>query len=87
MKVQSSSVEIKDHYMYNNYEYQSTQIKEEGGKYLAFPTKTMIQFKTNVQTPKVGLMLVGWGGNNGTTVTGGIIANKFKVQFNSRKGP
>lgn len=32
-------------------------------------------------------MFVGWGGNNGTTVTGGIIANKHKVVFNTKKGP
>ena len=27
-------------------------------------------------TPTCSVMLVGWGGNNGTTVTGGILANK-----------
>lgn len=26
--------------------------------------------------PLRSVMLVGWGGNNGTTVTGGILANK-----------
>ena len=27
------------------------------------------------------LMLVGWGGNNGTTVTAGILANRRRVPF------
>lgn len=27
-------------------------------------------------SPRCSVMLVGWGGNNGTTVTGGILANK-----------
>ena len=31
-------------------------------------------------------MFVGWGGNNGTTVTGGIIANKHKKVFNTKRG-
>lgn len=31
-------------------------------------------------------MFVGWGGNNGTTVTGGILANKHKIVFNTKKG-
>lgn len=31
-------------------------------------------------------MLVGWGGNNGTTVTAGILANKFNIQWNTKKG-
>ena len=31
-------------------------------------------------------MFVGWGGNNGTTVTGGILANKHQVQWNTKRG-
>lgn len=31
-------------------------------------------------------MLVGWGGNNGTTVTAGILANKYQVLWNTKKG-
>ncbi len=29
--------------------------------------------------PKLGLMIVGWGGNNGSSLTAGIIANRDKV--------
>jgi myo-inositol-1-phosphate synthase len=32
-------------------------------------------FKTSRQVPKVGVMLIGWGGNNGSTLTAGILAN------------
>jgi len=31
-------------------------------------------------------MLVGWGGNNGTTITAGILANKQKLSWNTKKG-
>lgn len=31
-------------------------------------------------------MLVGWGGNNGSTLTASIIANKLKMQWKTRKG-
>lgn len=31
-------------------------------------------------------MLVGWGGNNGTTLTGGILANKYNINWNSKRG-
>jgi len=34
----------------------------------------------------MGLMLVGWGGNNGTTVTAGIIANKLGIQWETKEG-
>ena len=35
------------------------------------PKKEVYTFRTKRQVPKVGLMLVGWGGNNGTTTTAG----------------
>lgn len=31
-------------------------------------------------------MLVGWGGNNGTTVTGAILANKYQMQWQTKDG-
>jgi myo-inositol-1-phosphate synthase len=31
-------------------------------------------------------MLVGLGGNNGTTFTGGIIANREKLTWHTKKG-
>jgi myo-inositol-1-phosphate synthase len=31
-------------------------------------------------------MLVGWGGNNGSTVTGAIIANKLGLSWNTKDG-
>ena len=34
------------------------------------------QIKVDQKIPKLGVMFVGWGGNNGTTITAGILANK-----------
>ena len=34
------------------------------------------QIKTDSKVPKIGVMLVGLGGNNGSTFTAGILANK-----------
>lgn len=31
-------------------------------------------------------MLVGWGGNNGTTVTGAILANRHRMSWNNKEG-
>ena len=30
--------------------------------------------------------MVGWGGNNGTTITGGILANKHNITWEDKKG-
>jgi len=34
----------------------------------------------------MGLLLVGWGGNNGSTVTAGIMANKHKISWETKEG-
>ena len=44
-------------------------------------------FKTGRSVPKVGVMLVGWGGNNGSTLTAGILANKLDVMWHTKEGP
>ena len=48
--------------------------------------KTSLTFRTERNVPKVGVMLVGWGGNNGSTVTAAILANKNSMQWNTKDG-
>jgi myo-inositol-1-phosphate synthase len=36
--------------------------------------------------PKLGIMLVGLGGNNGSTLVAGIIANKKKLSWDTKNG-
>ena len=51
------------------------------------PQRSVYEFKTERAVPKLGLMLVGWGGNNGTTITAGILANKHKIDWDTKEGP
>lgn len=48
--------------------------------------KTQVTFKTQLKVPRVGAMLVGWGGNNGSTVTAAILANKHRMSFETKDG-
>ena len=41
---------------------------------------------TYMKVPKLGIMLVGWGGNNGTTFTRGLLANKYGINWNTKEG-
>ena len=41
-------------------------------------------FRTGREVPKVGLMLVGWGGNNGSTVTATVLANKHELSWKTK---
>jgi myo-inositol-1-phosphate synthase len=38
------------------------------------------------KVPRVGVMLVGWGGNNGSTVTAAITANKHNITWQRKEG-
>ena len=70
------------------YTYRTTTVSQAGnGKYVATPKETVYDFKVDRKVGKVGMMLVGWGGNNGTTVTAGIIANRRGLVWDTREGP
>ena len=85
--VDSPNVAYTDSEIRSTYTYRTTKVtKNANGKYVAQPVSTVYDFKTDRQVPKTGLMLVGWGGNNGSTVTAGIIANRNKLSWESREG-
>lgn len=45
------------------------------------------EFKTDTKIPKVGLMMVGIGGNNGTTVCATVLANRHNISWSTKTGP
>ena len=48
---------------------------------------TLNHLKFNLKSNElVGLMMVGWGGNNGSTLTASLIANKKGLKWNTRTG-
>ncbi|KAH0625740.1 hypothetical protein JD844_033951 [Phrynosoma platyrhinos] len=50
------------------------------------PSSTRLTFCTERHVPKLGVMLVGWGGNNGTTVTAAVLANKLGLTWMTKVG-
>ncbi|KAI1760442.1 myo-inositol-1-phosphate synthase [Hypoxylon sp. FL1150] len=86
--VSSPNVVYTDNEILSKYTYRTTSVTKNGaGKYVATPKETVYDFKVDRKVPKVGMMLVGWGGNNGTTVTAGIIANRRGLVWETREGP
>ncbi len=45
-----------------------------------------IQFKTQSIIGKIGVMLIGMGGNNGTTCIAGCLANKLGITWETKQG-
>lgn len=80
LQINSPNIKYLKDEIISQYQYETVDTKvqvENGVKYItATPKKTTYQFKTQTTVPKVGVMIVGLGGNNGTTFTGGILANQ-----------
>jgi myo-inositol-1-phosphate synthase len=85
--VQSPNVKYTDSDITSKYAYRTTEVNVTDGKYVASPKEKLYDFKTERKVGKVGLMLVGLGGNNGTTVTAGILANRQGLTWETREGP
>nr|XP_017529973.1 inositol-3-phosphate synthase 1 isoform X1 [Manis javanica] len=68
------------------YEYQTTNVSREGGVLKVHPTSTRFTFRTARQVPRLGVMLVGWGGNNGSTLTAAVLANRLRLSWPTRTG-
>ncbi|GAY62250.1 hypothetical protein CUMW_216270 [Citrus unshiu] len=84
-KVESPNVKYTDNEIHSVYDYETTELVHENrnGTYqwIVKPKTVKYEFKTDVHVPKLGVMLVGWGGNNGSTLTGGVIANREGISW------
>lgn len=45
-----------------------------------------LQIRTQCRVPRLGVMLVGWGGNNGSTLTAALEANRRQLNWRTRSG-
>jgi len=81
-KVCREGVQYTDNEIISSYTYNSSIV--EGNS--VYPTIKEYVFKTDRKVPKTGVMLVGWGGNNGSTLTAGILANKHNLTWNTKEG-
>ena len=88
MYINSPNTKIKDEYMYSDYIYEVTKALKNTctGQYDLVSEFKKYQLRTELRVPRVGLMLVGWGGNNGSTLTASLIANKNKLSWKTRRG-
>ena len=86
--VNSPNVTYTDAEIKSKYTYRTTSVDTDAsGKFVATPKETLYDFKVERKVPKVGVMMVGWGGNNGSTVTAGIIANRRGLVWDTKEGP
>jgi myo-inositol-1-phosphate synthase len=85
-KVQNDNTKNTTDYIESKYNYTTSKITQDQGMFNIEPVIEEYTFRTNKKIPRLGLMLVGLGGNNGTTVMGGVLANKHNITWNTKRG-
>ncbi|GJM84394.1 hypothetical protein PR202_ga00058 [Eleusine coracana subsp. coracana] len=91
-RVESPLVRYGDGEIESEYRYDTTEVvppaAEANGTaagWVVRPKSVTYNFKTSTNVPKLGVMLVGWGGNNGTTLTAGVIANREGISWETKE--
>ncbi|RVE57359.1 hypothetical protein OJAV_G00215430 [Oryzias javanicus] len=84
--INSPNVKYTDTHIFAKYSYESTSVQQDGSNITVTPRSTEMTFRTERRVPRLGVMLVGWGGNNGTTVTAAVLANKLGLTWRTKNG-
>lgn len=76
--------EVQDGYIDVTYETRFQMYDE--ATHTSRPILKEKRIRTETKVPKLGVMLVGLGGNNGSTFTAGILANSKQLTWQTRNG-
>uniref|UniRef100_A0A4W4GAA0 inositol-3-phosphate synthase n=1 Tax=Electrophorus electricus TaxID=8005 RepID=A0A4W4GAA0_ELEEL len=86
IRINSPNVRYTEQYIESQYSYHTSTVSADGDTYTVTPNTTEFTFCTVRTVPKLGVMLVGWGGNNGSTVTAAALANKLGLTWRTKTG-
>ncbi|TFK50913.1 Myo-inositol-1-phosphate synthase [Heliocybe sulcata] len=84
--VQSESVSYSDEHIVSKFSNRGSEAVFANGQYSVKPTVKPFEFQTTRKVSKTGLMMVGMGGNNGTTLSATIIANRHGISWRTKSG-
>jgi hypothetical protein len=71
VRVNSSNVSYSSDHIVSTYDYNTVDVETKDGVVIAQPRTRRFKIRTERNVPKTGLMIVGLGGNNGTTLYAG----------------
>ncbi|KAH8418431.1 hypothetical protein KR222_010248 [Zaprionus bogoriensis] len=87
LEIISPKVHVDDEFIETDYEYHTSHVRRTAaGQLQVHPQTTALKIRTGRQVPKLGVMLVGWGGNNGSTLTAALEANRRQLQWRKKTG-
>jgi len=85
-KVNSPLVKYEEDSITSEYVYRTSKVKVNGADVVVEPTETKYRFRTQTNVPRTGVLIVGLGGNNGSTLVAGITANREKISWHTKTG-
>ena len=84
--VEGESVQHTENCITAQYVHRKVGLEQTPEGNRATISNTTYHFQTQRHPGRVGLMMVGLGGNNGSTILGGILANKHAITWRTKKG-
>ncbi|TDL22926.1 Myo-inositol-1-phosphate synthase [Rickenella mellea] len=85
--VQSENTTYTDDYITAKYVNRGADVVTAvDGQLKITPSEKLYEFRTNRKVPKTGIMMVGIGGNNGTTLCATVLANRNNICWHTKSG-
>ncbi|KAJ3714839.1 hypothetical protein EV361DRAFT_964053 [Lentinula raphanica] len=84
--VQSENTSYSDEYITASFQNRGADVTVSNGQFIVNPTMQSFEFQTKRAPSKTGLMMIGVGGNNGTTLCATILANRHNIVWHTKEG-
>lgn len=84
--VQSENTVYTDDHITAKYINRGADVVVSDGQFTILPTAKPYEFQTARKVGKTGLMMIGLGGNNGSTLCATIIANRHQMAWHTKEG-
>ncbi|KAG6816597.1 hypothetical protein H0H87_004823, partial [Tephrocybe sp. NHM501043] len=84
--VQSENTSFTDEHITSKFFNRGSSVTVNDGHFTITPTVEPFEFQTKRAVSKTGLMMVGLGGNNGTTLCATILANRHNIIWHTKQG-
>lgn len=84
--VQSENTSYSDEFITSKFVNRGAAVTVRDGQYIVAPTSKTYEFQTARKVAKTGLMMIGMGGNNGTTLCATVLANRHNISWHTKSG-
>ncbi|KAK7033027.1 inositol-3-phosphate synthase [Favolaschia claudopus] len=86
LTVQSENTLYSDDHITAKYVNRGANVVVSNGQFTVTPTFQSFEFQTKKSVSKTGLMMIGMGGNNGSTLSATILANRHNIVWHTKSG-